>query len=163
MIFIQVNLSTIDHASYILSQLEKGKGRKVVVYFNDVLKSKRYNPPWKRDGAKKLLSNDEKERTQGKEILRRVLTGEDWETVRTYNRIVGKLRDYKKEIKLDNKDLDKYSIEFELMVILENEYNPKEILEQTEKGKLDDYNRIAKNAFYREVVLKDIKDVVIIE
>lgn len=98
-------MAATDHTKGILEKLERGKGKIVVLYFADSFSSKRYNPPWKRDGAAKLVSKDKTERAKGLEILARAAVGENWEIIGKYNRIVGELKDYKKEMKYDQKKI----------------------------------------------------------
>lgn len=153
-----------EHRKYIINRLEYGKGKTIVVYFENNLECKRYNPPRKRDTAIKLMKSlDTKERTEGMEMTRQLMEDDPWATVRTYNRVVGKLRNYKKEVKWNEKDPDRYNIEFEFLVILEDDANPKEILEQVEKKRLDNYTTIARDASYPAVDLDEVKDVEIIK
>jgi len=136
------------HLTRILNRLEEGKGRQdalTVIYFTKNLQMKKYNP-----------MHELSEYIVGKKLAKKIPK----ETViRRYRAIVGKLKDYS----VDPLSSDSCILEFEIMAILEEGDNPKQIFARAEKGNLSDYwHRVIKNATYSRISINELKNVKIL-
>jgi hypothetical protein len=128
--------------------LEGGIGKDLVLYFSEERITKRYNPFL---GTLKKL-----EHTAKKLVGKKVDEEGEWKTSISYDSVVGTLKNYGKEPKTTQKDPDKYFIEFEIMAFLNDESNPKEIMECVKKETLPNSHRVVRNAHFYGLDFKKI-------
>lgn len=165
-------MTTVRDENYILGQLEKAEGKTIVVYFKEDLLQRRYNPFLERAVAK-IGDGNVRKRVTG--IVKTVIERGEWEKVGKYHAVVGELRKYGKEPKLisggEKPDLDRYYLEFNIMVFLEGNIDSKKVEPRAKKimqlandrSPSETYRIVARNVSYHDFDLNQIEDIYIVE